>query len=63
MNSISERDNGSHIISTNLTGRSSAMQIFAIIGWIFFAVVVVPLVISVIMAIPDMIRYMRIRRM
>jgi hypothetical protein len=39
------------------------MQIFAIIGWIFFAVVVVPLVISVIMAIPDMIRYMRIRRM
>ena len=63
MNSISERENGSHILTANLAGRLSTMQILAIIGWIFFAALVVPLVISVIVAIPDMIRYMRIRRM
>lgn len=39
------------------------MQIIAIIGWIFFAVVSIPLLIGLIMAIPDMVRYMRIRRM
>jgi hypothetical protein len=39
------------------------MQIIAVIGWLMFAAIVIPMVIAMIAAIPDMIRYMQMRRM
>ncbi len=39
------------------------MQFISIMGWVLFALIVIPIMIGLIMAIPDMIRYMRLRRM